>query len=119
MKTSDKLLKAFQEFRPHIVGHNTAMELFLEAVNEVAVYEKAIDDWHEELRLGLQKIQSDKEKTIGFFKDFFKEITEDLTGPTENTESKTLCEHKNTTNMFCGGSEYEIWCHDCGKLIES
>lgn len=35
MKTSEKLLKAFHSFRPHISGHKTAMDLFFEALREV------------------------------------------------------------------------------------
>ena len=42
MKTSDKLLTAFNEFRPHIQGHNTAMDLFLEAVSEVQLLESTL-----------------------------------------------------------------------------
>lgn len=47
MKTSEKLLKAFQQFRPHINGHRTAMELFFEAVKEVEDKEQS-----EQLRIG-------------------------------------------------------------------
>jgi len=35
MKTSEKLIRAFEEFRPHLTGHETAMDLFLEALYEV------------------------------------------------------------------------------------
>lgn len=35
MNTKEKLLKAFDQFRPHINGHKTAMNLFFEAVEEV------------------------------------------------------------------------------------
>ena len=36
MTTAKKLLTAFEEFRPHINGHTTAINLFLEAVDEVS-----------------------------------------------------------------------------------
>lgn len=35
MNTKEKLLEAFQQFRPHINGHRTAMNLFFEAIEEV------------------------------------------------------------------------------------
>ena len=40
MSTSDKLLRAFDVFRPHIHGHTTHMNLFLEAVEEVKKMEE-------------------------------------------------------------------------------
>ena len=43
MNTKDKLLKAFDEFRPHINGHKTAMDLFFEAIEEVDSMQSEID----------------------------------------------------------------------------
>ena len=40
MKPSEKLLKAFDEFRPHLSGHKTAIELFLFAIEEVKYLEQ-------------------------------------------------------------------------------
>ena len=40
MKPSEKLLKAFNEFRPHLSGHKTTIELFLFAVEEVKCLEQ-------------------------------------------------------------------------------
>lgn len=40
MRTSDKLKEAFEQFRPHIVGHKTAMDLFCEALEEVEKMEQ-------------------------------------------------------------------------------
>lgn len=49
MKTSEKLEQAFHEFRPHINGHNTAMELFLEALREVKDLESRLTISDEEI----------------------------------------------------------------------
>lgn len=35
MDTKEKLLKAFEQFRPHINGHKTAIDLFFEGIKEV------------------------------------------------------------------------------------
>ena len=35
MDTKEKLLKAFERFRPHINGHKTAIDLFFEGIKEV------------------------------------------------------------------------------------
>ena len=43
MKTVNKLMQAFEIFRPHINGHKTAMELFFEAVREVEELEKKVN----------------------------------------------------------------------------
>lgn len=40
MSASDKLLRAFDVFLPHISGHKTHMNLFLEAVEEVREMEE-------------------------------------------------------------------------------
>lgn len=42
MKTSDKLLKAFDEFRPHINGHTTSINLFFEALEEIKQIEEEL-----------------------------------------------------------------------------
>ncbi len=42
MNTAEKLLKAFEHFRPHINGHKTAMDLFFEAVKEVEDLQKQV-----------------------------------------------------------------------------
>lgn len=44
MKTVNKLMQAFEKFRPHINGHKTAMELFFEAVREVEELEKKVNN---------------------------------------------------------------------------
>lgn len=41
-KTSDKLLKALELFRPHINGHKTAINLFNEALEEVREMERNV-----------------------------------------------------------------------------
>jgi hypothetical protein len=47
MKTSDKLYEAFDKFRPHINGHRTAMNLFLEALKEVEEMEQELSKLHQ------------------------------------------------------------------------
>lgn len=42
MNTAEKLLKAFEQFRPHINGHKTAMDLFFEGVKEVEDLQKQV-----------------------------------------------------------------------------
>ena len=44
MKTVNKLMQAFEKFRPHIKGHKTAMGLFFEAVREVEELEKKVNN---------------------------------------------------------------------------
>lgn len=61
MKTSEKLKEAFQAFLPHINGHKTAQELFLQAVNEV----EHLETFKEELdKLGAVGNPIQKEKTV-------------------------------------------------------
>ena len=47
MKTSDKLIEAFEKFRPHINGHRTSIDLFLEALKEVEVMEQELSKLHQ------------------------------------------------------------------------
>lgn len=47
MKTSDKLIEAYDKFRPHINGHKTAMDLFLEALKEVKEMEQELSKLHQ------------------------------------------------------------------------
>ena len=47
MKTSDKLIEAYDKFRPHINGHRCAMNLFLEALKEVEEMEKELSKSHQ------------------------------------------------------------------------
>lgn len=43
MKASDKILRAFESFRKHIVGHKTATELFFEGIKEVEILEGLLE----------------------------------------------------------------------------
>ena len=43
MTASDKLWKAFQEFRPHINGHKTAIDLFFQGLEEVKNNENRLE----------------------------------------------------------------------------
>jgi len=38
-------------------------------------------------------------------------------GPSIDEIRGTECKHKNTRTSFAGGSEYDVWCVDCGKSI--
>lgn len=42
MDTKEKLLKAFEQFRPHINGHKTAIDLFFEGIKEVEDLQKQV-----------------------------------------------------------------------------
>lgn len=52
MKTSDKLIEAYDKFRPHINGHKTAMDLFLEALKEVKEMEQELSKLHQPTVIG-------------------------------------------------------------------
>jgi hypothetical protein len=47
MKISDKLIEAFERFRPHVNGHISAINIFLEAVEEVKEMENELSKLHQ------------------------------------------------------------------------
>jgi len=64
MKTEEKLLEAFDKFRPHINGHKTAIDLFFEGIAEVEKMQKELN----KLRLLNSSLQL-KEKGKTDFED--------------------------------------------------
>ena len=84
MNTAEKLLKAFEQFRPHINGHKTAIDLFFEAVKEVEDLQKQVK------KLTLADVSQQRELLLQAYKGGFQAAVDSLVGANEAVKNKTL-----------------------------